>query len=38
MWVYDSPIGPLYIVRTDDGQYGFFVRRHYLGSLSNSAD
>ena len=23
MWVYDSPIGPLYIVRTDDGQYGF---------------
>ena len=23
MWVYDSPIGPLYIVRTDDAQYGF---------------
>lgn len=23
MWVYDSPIGPLYIVRLNYGQYGF---------------
>ena len=23
MWVYDSPIGPLCIVRLNDGQYGF---------------
>lgn len=22
MWVYNSPIGPLYIVPTDDGQFG----------------
>ena len=32
MWVYHSSIGPLYIVPTGDGLFGFRVQRHYLGT------